>query len=311
MNCTLCGDRAVILIREEQLSLCKQHLIQRILDYSRTVLEMIKPGGTSIRIAVATSGGKDSTVCLHILHSLLEEYALDIIAIAVDEGIEGFRNIKLHRLKKFAQNLGVDLNVVSFKEFFGASLDEMVKLSLGKGFMYKPCTICGVLRRYLLNKTARELGVEYLATGHNMDDEAQSILMNILKNNIDKIARSAPITAIKHKKFIPRLKPLYYCTEKEVMTYALIQHFEIPVVDCPYLFFNERRILRRWLNKVEYLRPGTKKRLISLKNRISLNSQREPTKRVKLCTKCGEPSSEDICKTCQILEYLEINMDGG
>ena len=304
-TCSLCGNRAVILIREEQIYLCEQHLESRILDYVRAVLEMLASQERSVKIAVAASGGKDSTVCLYVLYLLKEEYSLDLMAIAVDEGIEGFRDVKLKKLVKLSQSLDLDINIVSFKEFFGATLDDMVKLSLRKGFMYKPCTICGVLRRYLLNKVARELEVDYLATGHNFDDEAQSILMNILKNSMDKLTRGGPITTIKHEKFVPRLKPLYYCTEKEIATYAHIRHFNIPLVDCPYLFFNERRVLRRWLNRIELLNPGAKRRLILLRDKLSSNINR-PSRSMNLCIRCGEPSSQDICKTCQILEYLGV-----
>ncbi|HAB51479.1 MAG TPA: tRNA lysidine(34) synthetase TilS, partial [Ignavibacteriales bacterium] len=74
-------------------------------------------------------------------------------------------------------------------------MDEMLKI-----LKVKPCTICGIFRRYLLNKKSKELKLTKLATGHNLDDEAQSIMMNQMKNNMNASARLGPKTGISNDK---------------------------------------------------------------------------------------------------------------
>ena len=131
--------------------------------------KLIKPGE---KIGVAVSGGKDSTTLLYLLHKF---YGADVTGIAIDEGIEGYRESTLEDLKKFCDEFKIRYEIYSFKELYGVTVDG-IKGKMGS------CMACGVLRRASLNSAARDF--DKIATGHNLDDECQSIVMNLLKGNL-------------------------------------------------------------------------------------------------------------------------------
>ena len=172
-----------------------------------------------------------------------------------------------------------------------------------------PCTICGVLRRQLLNKAARKLKVTKIATGHNCDDEAQSIVMNIFRHNNAALTRLGVVTGIqKDKLFVPRIKPLYFMLEKEVMVYAYLRRLLDKFVECKYAQSSYRTSIRDMLNNFEKAYPGTKHSILAsfldmlpaLKYQYSKNKDR-----VNYCKLCHEPAANHICKTCQLLNKLK------
>jgi len=218
MNCLKCDENAVFL----EPTLCKEHFISYFEKKVKKTIKDFKLVKKTDRIIVACSGGKDSTTILYLLkkiHGTVE-------ALAIDEGIKGYRNKTLVDLKRFCEENKIKLTIYSFKESFGKTLDLMLKKEKN------PCTICGTFRRYLLNKHAR--GYDKIATGHNLDDESQAIIMNLTKANTELLLRSVPITE-KKKGFVQRIKPLYFCSEKEVAAYALLKKFSIHFTECPYV----------------------------------------------------------------------------
>ena len=168
--------------------------------------------------------------------------------------------------------------------------------------------MCGPFRRYILNKKSKGLGFTKLATGHNLDDESQTIMMNYFRRNLETSARLGPITGIVNdKKFIRRIKPLYLMTEKEVATYAFLKNLIPNFKECPYNTDAYRGDVRDFLNNFESKYPGTKHSIITsflellpllkehYKNSIPINE----------CKSCGEPCSQEICQTCKIVEVLK------
>ena len=147
------------------------------------------------------------------------------------------------------------------KEKFKKSLDEILfKKS------ERPCTVCGIFRRYLLNLYAREYDV--LVTGHNLDDEAQAVVMNLVKNNLLALQRAGPKTGVTtSKKFTERVKPLYFCLEKEVMVYAFINNLTTEFNECPNVNKAFRLRIRDMLNEIELKMPGTKKNIVNSKSK--------------------------------------------
>jgi tRNA(Ile)-lysidine synthase TilS/MesJ len=166
------------------------------------------------RVCVAVSGGKDSMSLLYVLNK--KKY--NVTALAIDEGIGDYRDKTLKTMKNFCVKNKIPYKIVSFKKEFGKTLDKIMEQH-----KERPCTICGVFRRYLLN--SRSCGFDVLATGHNMDDEAQAILMNLIKTNISLFHRLGPVSGyIKSRKFTKRVKPFYFCLEKEIMVYSFLNN---------------------------------------------------------------------------------------
>lgn len=261
---------------------------------------MIKKGEV---IAVGVSGGKDSLTTLHILNEIVKQQrTTKILAIAINEGIHGYRDKTLENAVKYCNKNRIKLHIYNFEDEFGYSLDKAIKK-----LKLNPCSICGVFRRYLLNQKAKELKVDKLATGHNLDDEAQSIIMNFFKNSTETSARLGPITGIKlDKGFIQRVKPLYFLTEKEVMTYAFIKGLNEELNECPYATESLRNDVKEMLNEFNIKYPATKYSVInSFLDILPLLKEKYKNNNLKYCKYCGEPASNESCQACEYVGMLK------
>jgi uncharacterized protein (TIGR00269 family) len=289
MNCIKCSEKAVLV----EPRLCRKHFIdyfeKKVFDFIKK-FDLAKKGE---KVAVACSGGKDSTSLLYVL----KKYGCKTEAVAIDEGIKGYRNKTLVDLKNFCAKNKIKLHIYSFNKGFGMSLDLMLKKEK------HPCAVCGTFRRYLLNKYARSYSK--LATGHNMDDEAQAVLMNLLKGNTTLLRNSTPKTA-KIKGFAQKIKPFYFCPEKEVAAYSLLKGFKIGFVECPYMHDSFRNDVRNSLNKYESLHPGVKKNIL-LKHLKIMSALGYKKGKYLFCAECGEPSHGLVCKACELRKALNKN----
>ncbi len=255
------------------------------------------------KVCIALSGGKDSLTLLSLMHRIsLQNPNIALVAITINEGIHGYRDKTVITAKKFCEKFDIPLHVYSYEEEFGMPLDDILKV-----LDIKPCSICGVFRRYLLNKKAKELGCTKLATGHNMDDECQSVMMNQFKNNMQASARLGPMVGLKrHAGFIQRIKPLYLCSEKEVALYAFLQGILDDFIECPNVSKSYRAQVRDMLNNFESQFPGTKQALIhSLLDVLPSLKEKFKDEEVGLCKECGEPASKDKCKACVFVDMLK------
>ncbi len=302
MVCKKCLENPAITLPNSNISLCKscffkyfeRKVFKTIKDY-----KLIEQGE---HIGVACSGGKDSTSVLYLIKKFSEKRKnITITALAVDEGIKGYRDTSLESLKKFCDKEKIPLHILSYKESFGKDLDSIVKK------FPRPCSICGVFRRYLLNKGSKNLGFTKLATGHNLDDEAQSIMMNQFRSNMKVSARLGPITGIvKNKNFIPRIKPLYFLMEKEVAAYAFLKGFIDKYSECPHTNTSYRGNVRDFLYDFEAKFPGTKHNIVLsfLEILPLLKKNQEYKGSLNECEACGEPCSQKICQACTYVETV-------
>jgi len=247
-------------------------------------------------VAVALSGGKDSLLTLHILDDLREGFGFDMVAISINEGIKGYREEGLEAARYNAKLLGVDLVEKSFIEEFNFSLDEIY------GMFKSPCIPCGVFRRHLLNKTARQLGADKIATGHNMDDEIQSFMMSLVRGDTRKFSKFGPKLEVIHPRLIPRIKPLWNTTENETEKWAVLNNIRVHLGDCPYARLSLRSKIKNFLNDIESERPGTKKLIMQSFIKTFKIEQEE----VELfeCEVCGEPASMKTCKACELIALI-------
>ncbi len=266
--------------------------------FRKTVREfsLLKKGE---RVAVGLSGGKDSCALLHSLVQL--EMPLELVAVTIDEGIEGYRAKTLKTAERECKKLGVEHVVLRFKDEAGMTLDEITE----KDDEDIPCSNCGVLRRYLLNKGAREAGADKLAIGHNLDDVAQTVMMNIMRNEPSRLARYMD-PMIKDGRFVQRIRPFLRTPEKEIAVYCMVKGIELDNMDCPYAGFAFRGHVRHMLNEAEQRYPGTKFRI--------LNSflEMEDALRVKYadpdvgrCKDCGDPCAKDMCMFCRKIRMFK------
>jgi uncharacterized protein (TIGR00269 family) len=300
VKCKLCNRNAVIYQRHSGRHLCKRHFIDDIYKRVKYAVRKYNMIERDDRIAVALSGGKDSVALLHILVSLYgHRRDLEFVAITVDEGIAGYREETVEISRRITSELDVEHIIVSFREHCGLSLDEMVK----KGDK-KPCTYCGVLRKHLLNKASREAGATKLATGHNLDDETQTILLNFLQGDVERLARLIPQRI--QEGLILRIKPLREIYEREVVTYNLLNDLPLALDECPYSHFPVRAMVRDFIYEFEEKYPGRKFSIMrSFERLIPCFKHEFPQKDLNRCQICGEPSSKEICQACKLLEEIK------
>ncbi|MEM4575855.1 MAG: TIGR00269 family protein [Candidatus Nezhaarchaeales archaeon] len=258
------------------------------------------------KILIAISGGKDSQVLATILAKIERKFPeVTLMALIVDEGVPSYRDFGLKRSKELCEGLGIPLTVASFKELFGISLPEMASIAERKNIHLKTCTFCGILRRRAINIKAKELGATKVATGHNLDDEAQTALMNLLRGDTLRLLRLGPKPIEEFPGFVPRVKPLRYIPEKEVTLYAYLKGYPLYETECPYVRSSMRDEIRFILNEIEGRHPGTKYAIVKAVDKLSLIGTNLKVQ-VKTCKYCGEPTSREVCRACELLEAIGV-----
>ncbi len=259
------------------------------------------------KIVVAVSGGKDSVSLLHILAKMERKCSeASVVAITIDEGIKGYRDEALRIAAENCRKLGVEYHVASFKQLFGCTLDEIVRKMRAKDDdRTTPCACCGVLRRKALNITARKIKATKLATAHTLDDEVQTILLNIFHGDVLRIAKEKPVTDEVHPKFVQRIKPFCEIPEKETALYAYVKKIRFQSRPCPYASEALRNDVRLMLNRMEDKHAGMKFTVFKSIERIRPAIEGIAREEGLIsCSECGEPTTERTCRTCQMLRQV-------
>ncbi|MBR9681606.1 MAG: TIGR00269 family protein [Candidatus Altiarchaeota archaeon] len=269
---------------------------------------------TDDTLAVAVSGGKDSTFLLDMVHTWNElKNRSPISAIIIDEGICGYREFTIKFLKDFCEQKKIKLYFASFEKETGATLDKIIEKRDANKLTntYGSCTICGAFRRYLLNRTARKVGATKLLVGHNLDDEVQTLLMNLFVGNVGQASRKGELAGvIKHVDFVVRFKPLIWLPEKAIATYALLNYPEIPTHECPYLRESLRQTMRKMTNDLEVQWPGFRQKVMRtyVEKMLPKLGKKIPCGKLLKCEVCSEPASQKICKPCELKQKLNLKL---
>lgn len=205
------------------------------------------------RVAIGASGGKDSTVLAAVLSTLNQrhDYGLDLFLLSVDEGIAGYRDDSLDAVRQHAETFQMPLTVVSYKQLYGWSMDEVVRSVGTRG----NCTYCGVLRRQALDRGAAASKADKVATGHNADDAAETVLLNLLRGDVARLGRTASAETGAGGP-LPRVKPLRCAYEKEVVAYAYFAGLKYFSTECAYAPFAARGLARDFVKDLEAARPS-------------------------------------------------------
>lgn len=308
-KCKKCSTPAIIYQPYSGLHLCKKHFFEDVERKAKLTLRQRYPVKKNDVIAIALSGGKDSSVALHLMHKIFGDRPdIKLVAVTIDEGIEGYRNYSIERTLKLTKELGIEHIVKSFKEEYGKTMDELVVEKKMVENRYSedkkevgPCSYCGVLRKKILNKIARDIGATKLVIGHNLDDEAQTIMLNQFRGDVERMIRFSAANELDG--FIVRVKPLRKIPEKEVALYAYLHDLPMELTGCPHSFGALRKEVRRLLNSFEVNHPGTKYSLVrGYDTMVPLIAQALDVSAMKNCRICGEPCNDEICQACKMLE---------
>jgi len=308
--CSVCKGREAFFFRPYSGErLCRRCFARAIEEKTRATIAKYRMLEFNDRIAVAVSGGKDSVSLLHILAKTERNFPkASLVAVTVDEGIREYRDEALKIAAENCKRLGIEHYTVSFKKLYDYTLDEIVERLITYGRReLTPCAYCGVLRRKALNIAAREVKANKLATAHTLDDETQTILLNILHGDPSRIARMKPVTDDVHPKLVQRIKPFCEIPEKETALYAYIRKISFQDIPCPYASEAMRNDIRLFLNRMEQKHSGTKFTIFKSIEKIR-PAMEKMVMREELteCVECGEPTTGEICKTCEMLKQLKM-----
>lgn len=303
-QCNQCGEVAVISRPFSGEVLCGSCFQSSILAKVRRAISKWSMLQRTDRIAVAYSGGKDSTTLLALLVQVQGQFPdSEVFAITLEEGVKEAQDRK-HTLSVATQLLGIEHVTASYQDFYGVTLDEIHQRAQELKSPLSTCAYCGVLRRQGLNKLAREINADKLALGHNLDDDVQSMMMNLIRGDVKRLSRLAPILEGVKGWLIPRIKPLYHVLESEITEYA--QELSVPFYKCPCIYGEQsiRTELRQWLNAAEAQHPGTKYNLSASFMKIINALKTGSTGAFQKCHNCGEPTSRELCSACGYLRKL-------
>ncbi|KAJ4424962.1 cytosolic thiouridylase subunit Ctu1 [Gnomoniopsis sp. IMI 355080] len=253
--CALCRtERALIKRPKNYMKLCKQCFIQIFEDeVHHTIISsnLFYPGE---KVAIGASGGKDSTVLASVLKTLNERhsYGLDLVLLSIDEGIKGYRDDSLETVKRNAVQYDMPLKIVGYDELYGWTMDQVVETIGKKG----NCTYCGVFRRQALDRGSKMLGIKHVVTGHNADDVAETVLMNLLRGDLPRLSRATSILTGDSTSDVKRSKPLKYSYEKEIVLYAHHKKLDYFTTECIYSPEAFRGSARSLIKNLEKVRPS-------------------------------------------------------
>lgn len=253
--CAVCHTARALIIRpKNHQKLCKTcflSIFETEIHHTITNNALFHPGE---RIAIGASGGKDSTVLASILKTLNERYhyGLDLVLLSIDEGIKGYRDDSLETVKRNAVQYSMPLEIVGYDELYGWTMDQVVEQVGTKG----NCTYCGVFRRQALDRGAARLGIKHVVTGHNADDVAETVMMNLLRGDLPRLARSTSIVTASAASAIKRSKPLKYAYEKEIVLYAHHMRLDYFSTECVYSPEAFRGSARSLIKNLERVRPS-------------------------------------------------------
>ena len=267
-------------------------------EIHQTIIEnnLFTPNET---ICIGISGGKDSTVLAYVLNKLniKHDYKLNIQLLAIDEGIKGYRDDSLETVKQNAKELNLPLTIISYKELFKYTMDDVVVLT----GVVNSCTYCGVFRRQALDLGAKKLNATKLVTGHNADDMAETVMMNLLRGDYNRLPKSVECLSGGD---VPRVKPFKYVYEKEIVMYAHYLKLLYFCTECTYAVSAYRGNVRELIKELERERSTCIIDIIhsaeewkideGVKQRLKMN-----------CKRCGNVSSNEVCKGCELLGKLD------
>ena len=310
MKCRKCGRKAVINMRQHKLALCGPDFMNWFVEHTERTIErdrMFAPGAS---VMIAVSGGKDSLA----LWDVLDRLGYESEGLYIGLGIQGeidYSERSLGCARRFAEERGLTLKIIDVSEAQGASIPEAA--SLTRRAVGKPCSVCGLTRRYLMNRTALEGGYDVLVTGHNLDDEAATLMGNTMNWLVGYLDRQAPVL---HEKpgFVRKTKPFHRFYERETAAYALLRGIDYVQEECPYSVDAKSIYYKHILNQIETDRPGSKQGfyLSFLQAREHMQFDYpglgEPVEGWR-CVVCGQPThGGEVCAFCSTWKDIRSNL---
>ncbi|MGC9136261.1 TIGR00269 family protein [Caldivirga sp.] len=316
--CDRCGVREARYLKASSgEKLCLNCLFSSIEDTVARTVRRYRLIVSGDRVGIAVSGGKDSLVLMYLLGKLRRlgriPKDVELIAFSIDEE-QPYSCIRRANstdyVAKLTEEFNIGYRVFRFSELFGVTAFDIAQGLWGKGVNTHMCTICGVMRRRAMNIVGKMLNLTKIATGHNLDDEAQTVLLNVTSNDIKRFAwfGATPSNDVAEEEFIPRIKPLRFIREEEVALYAYYHGIPLMTIECPFVYNNPRYELKFTLARWERDNPNVKYSMVSFGDELSrmINERFKGQVKLNKCTYCGFPTSGNVCRVCDLLKQAGL-----
>lgn len=251
------------------------------------------PFSPSTPLLVAVSGGKDSLAAWNVLHEL----GYNTRGLHIRLGIDGFSEASRDAVATFARERSLVWFDYSLETVFGFSIP-----AIQRKMRRKICSICGMLKRQLLNRLSVREGYGVVVVGHNLDDEAGRLLGNIVRHRRQYLGRQSPYLPATHPKLAAKCKPLYRVEAREIRIYCRLKSIRPVETPCPLSEGATSHRFKEALNFLEASMPGTKRDFLF--SYLKRHEPEPPARPFQDCTLCGEPSYGKICSVCHLLELL-------
>ncbi|MDA4122792.1 MAG: TIGR00269 family protein [Thaumarchaeota archaeon] len=302
-QCGRCGGGAFYTRRYSGETLCTSCFKASIVEKTRRTISKYDMLGHGQRVGIALSGGKDSLSLLQVLHELNENKRCELVALTVDEGVEGYRDEAIEHASALARKLGVEHVLVSYKELYGFTLDQALDWKDQR--THSSCSICGVFRRRGIDEAATRARVSVVATAHNLDDYVQTFLMNLMHGDVDRLGWFDPSVVDADFPF-RRVKPFMEIYEEEIALYAHLEGLPFQSASCPYMHEGLRSEVRDYLNELETKHAGIKNVLLNSALQVSTKLAIVGTHANSVpCSICGKPSSQGVCGVCRMKDLVQ------
>jgi uncharacterized protein (TIGR00269 family) len=292
--CSICGRPSVAYVKASKMHLCENHFIEY---FERRVARLLRRVRLkrSAKLLLALSGGKDSSALAEVLARLKDDFSYEILGVHIDLGIGSYSKASRAAAEEEARKIGVPLLLIDLREVLGAGIPELARLS-----RRPPCSVCGLVKRYVLNAAAIEWEADYVVTGHNGDDIIAYALKAFINQDLESISKLGPVTDTIRGLAVGRLRPLYMFTEKETFIYALLRRAKFTLEECPNLNRRQMEVrLKVWVSRVEDDMPGVKQQLLGNLSRRYTDYPR-PKGSLERCPVCGLISSGGECSFCRL-----------
>ncbi|WPX09030.1 TIGR00269 family protein [Anaerocellum danielii] len=294
MKCVRCKKKGVIYLKRHNAAFCQECFLYYYKNQVKKNIKRHRMFDKKDKVLVVISGGKDSMALWHILAS--EGY--NVTGMYINLGIGQYSDKSQQVVESFAQKNGLELIVKDIKKEYGLDIYRLSKL-----LKRSTCSVCGSIKRYLFNKVAYDCWFSVVATGHNLDDEAATLLGNVLSWEEGYLARQSPVLDSTHPKLVKKVKPLYTLTERENLYYVLINKIEFLHDECPHAVGARSILYKEVLNKLEEESPGTKQRFITSFLEKGRRHFQDVYANVDLreCKLCGQVTTTEVCSFCRFI----------
>jgi uncharacterized protein (TIGR00269 family) len=311
MKCRKCGRPAAINMRRHKLSLCGECYPDWFRAQVERTIRRFQMFGRDDRVLVAVSGGKDSLTLWDVLQQL--GFQADGLYISLGIPDNDYSTESGEYAARYAYRHGVAFQVVNVKSEYGLSIPEVARL---RHRTDKVCSLCGLVKRHIMNRFAYQGGYSVVVTGHNLDDEVAVLTQNTLNWETGYLARQFPVLSATHPKLARKAKPLCLMYERECAAYALVNGIDYIYDECPYSEGARSIFYKELLNQLERKSPGAKAhffaQFIRAKQRHSIQFLEPEAALLHDCEACGQPTTAPgMCAFCRLWQTRETESDVG